>query len=255
MHKEATYGKILLKQKFKQTEKQIQNFALQIAKVSAFDFAEIESPLTELVSEGVLIIQDDYLICKRMVRDGEISEARSKAGKSGGVSNKKKNFAYANNEAKPEAKDQTNQEANLVIENEVVSVIENEIEIVTAVEVEKPKKAKSELKKIEIVFPFFTENFKAQWQLWKAYKSKEHNFKYKSELSEQASLNELSNLSGGNETIAIAIMNQSMTKGWKGFFALKNNNQNGNRNNNSQQSDAGTRQAANNAVDKMLGQQ
>jgi hypothetical protein len=237
MHKESTYGKILLKQKFKQTDKQIQNFALQVAKVSAFDFAEIENPLTELISEGVLLIDGDYLICKRMVRDAEISEKRSNAGFKGGASNKNKNFAYTKGEAKQEAKPltnyQANSEANTVIENGVEIVNENESIIENGVETGKAKKAKVQTQKIEIIYPFFTENFKVQWQLWKTYKSKEHNFKYKSELSEQASLNELSNLSGGNETIAIAIMNQSMTKGWKGFFELKNNNQNGNGNNNS----------------------
>lgn len=218
MHKEATYGKILLKQKFKQTDKQIQNFALQVAKVSAFDFAEIENPLIELLSEGVLLIDGDYLVCKRMVRDAEISEKRSNAGVKGGASNKNKNFAYTKIEAKPLTNSQANSEANTVIENGVV----NESVVESVVEVEKTKKAKNPVQKIEIVYPFFTENFKVQWQLWKTYKSKEHNFKYKSELSEQASLNELSNLSGGNETTAIAIMNQSMTKGWKGFFELKN---------------------------------
>lgn len=138
MHKESTYGKILLKQKFKQTDKQIQNFALQVAKVSAFDFAEIENPLTELLSEGVLLIDGDYLVCKRMVRDAEISEKRSNAGFKGGASNKNKNFAYTNSEAKQEAKpltnSQANSEANTVIENGVVnvneSVIKNEVAIV-----------------------------------------------------------------------------------------------------------------------------
>lgn len=85
-----------------------------------------------------------------------------------------------------------------------------------------PRKPKIDIQKTEINFPFKTENFKVQWQLWKAYKSKEFGFKYKSVESEQASLVELSNLSKENETTAIAIMNQSMAKGWKGFFELKN---------------------------------
>jgi len=230
LHKEATYGKILLKQKFKQSDKQIKNFALQIAKLTAFDLLEIENPLFELVSECVLIIEGDFLICKRMVRDAEISEKRSNAGVKGGASNKNKNFAYtkseANQEAKPQANTKANSEANTVIENGVVIV--NEIvsknEIVVAVE--KQKKAKSEIQKQEVEYPFFTENFKVQWQAWKVYKSKEHNFKYKSIQSEQASLIELSNLSSGKETTAIAIMNQSMAKGWKGFFELKEVRQN-----------------------------
>lgn len=86
-----------------------------------------------------------------------------------------------------------------------------------------PKAAVIDVIKIE--YPFFTENFKTQWQLWKVYKSKEFNFKYKSVQSEQASLTELSNLSQKSEKTAIEIINQSMAKGWKGFFQLKNETQ------------------------------
>ena len=64
---------------------------------------------------------------------------------------------------------------------------------------------------------------------------------------------ELSNLSQGKESTAIAIMNQSMAKGWKGFFELKNNNQNGNWNNNNKQSDSELKSSVNDAVDRMLG--
>lgn len=135
LHKEATYGKILLKQKFKQNDKQIKNFALQIAKLTAFDLLEIENPLIELVSEGVIFIDGDYLICKRMVRDAEISEKRSNAGVKGGSSNKNKNFAYTNSEAKPQANIEANSEANTVIVN--VNEIESKNEIVVADEKEK----------------------------------------------------------------------------------------------------------------------
>jgi hypothetical protein len=37
----------------------------------------------------------------------------------------------------------------------------------------------------------------------------------------------LNNLASGIEDIAIKIIHQSMANGWKGFFQLKNNNQNG----------------------------
>lgn len=105
--------------------------------------------------------------------------------------------------------------------------IEIEIGAVYEVKDGKPKKAKAEIQKSEVVFPFETEKFKVHWQLWKAYKSKEHNFKYKSIQSEQASLVELSNLANGLEETAILIINQSLAKGWKGFFELKNNYQHG----------------------------
>ncbi len=91
MHKEKVYGKILLKQKFKQSEKQSENFANQIARLSSFSLPEICSPFDELISEGVLEIDGDYLVCNRMVKDAELSQIRAKAGKKG--AQKKKDFA------------------------------------------------------------------------------------------------------------------------------------------------------------------
>lgn len=84
------------------------------------------------------------------------------------------------------------------------------------------KGKKAEIQKFELVFPWESEEFKTQWELWKDYKLKEHKFGYKTLQSEQASLTELSNLSKGNEKTAIKIMHQSMSNGWKGFFELKN---------------------------------
>lgn len=129
MHKEPTYGKLLLKQRFKQSDNQNENFASQIARMSTFDSAEIKNPLSELLQEKILIIEDDVLICSRMVKDAEISQKRANAGKNGGTSNKDKNFAYANNKAKPKAntkpKGKAKSEANTVNVNGDVNVIEN----------------------------------------------------------------------------------------------------------------------------------
>lgn len=75
----------------------------------------------------------------------------------------------------------------------------------------------------EVKFPFESEIFKSQWQLWKVYKQKEFKFSFKTVISEQSQLTELRNLSENNEKTAIAIINQSMAHGWKGFFELKNN--------------------------------
>lgn len=72
-----------------------------------------------------------------------------------------------------------------------------------------------------VIFPFDSEEFKKWWGYWKEYKSKDHKFKYKSHISEQAALKELSNFANGNENIALQIIEQSIAKGWKGFFELK----------------------------------
>ena len=81
--------------------------------------------------------------------------------------------------------------------------------------------------KIDIVYPWTSDQFMNYWGIWKDYKSKEHKFKFKSAGSEQASLSELVKLSDGKETTACMIIQQSMAKGWKGFFELKTEN-NGN---------------------------
>lgn len=73
----------------------------------------------------------------------------------------------------------------------------------------------------EIVLPFDSENFKAQWQLWKAYKKKQHRFTYKHEASEQAALTSLSNMATGQERKAISILHYTMANGWKGFVVPK----------------------------------
>ena len=74
----------------------------------------------------------------------------------------------------------------------------------------------------KVVYPFDSSEFALQWQAWKQYRTTEHRQRYRSAESEQAALAELGTLSGLNEQTAIAILHQSMGKGWKGFFELKN---------------------------------
>lgn len=104
MHKSETYGKILLKQKHKQTLKQVENFALLLVKHLPYDLQTVCLAITELVDEGVLIIEDDFLIQKRMVKDNSISCVRSKSGSKGGkkTQSKDKDFAKAKSEANTE---------------------------------------------------------------------------------------------------------------------------------------------------------
>lgn len=101
MHKSDPYGKVLLKQKYKQTDKQINNFALQVAKGFPFDVACVLAALTELVEEKVIEIDGDFLVQKRMVKDALISDKRANSGKKGGstTQSKSKNFAKAKDEA------------------------------------------------------------------------------------------------------------------------------------------------------------
>lgn len=85
----------------------------------------------------------------------------------------------------------------------------------------KKEDKKKEDKREVVIFPFNSENFKKQWNVWKKYKSDQFNFKYKSEATEQAALSSLSKLAT-NEFDAIEIIHESIANGWKGFFELKN---------------------------------
>jgi len=129
MHKSETYGTILLKQKDKQNDKQVLNFAYKVAKFLPYDLHVIVSGIEELLSENVIQIDGDLLIQKRMAKDGLTSDKRALAGSKGGKTtmNKQQNFAQANSQANSE-----NESDN---ENEV----ENKIEIGKESLREKPK--------------------------------------------------------------------------------------------------------------------
>jgi len=107
LHKSEEYGKILLKQKDKQDSKQIKNFALKLLKQMPYTLELIEKSLNELINEGVLLIEGDYLYQKRMVRDNDISLKRSESGKKGG---EKTQFASKFAKAKIKAKRKANYE-------------------------------------------------------------------------------------------------------------------------------------------------
>lgn len=73
-----------------------------------------------------------------------------------------------------------------------------------------------------IVLPFETEKFAEYWSMWKDYKKTQFKFTFKTPQSEQAALKDLINLANGDENESINIIEQSMAKGWKGLFKLKN---------------------------------
>lgn len=59
------------------------------------------------------------------------------------------------------------------------------------------------------------------WKDWMEYKKSEFGFKFKSEQSKKASLKKLYRLSRGDNEIAIAILEEAMSNGYRGFFSLK----------------------------------
>lgn len=104
--------------------------------------------------------------------------------------------------------------------------IENEIEVVNDFEKSEklltdttPKTTKG---RQEIVLPFDSPEFTEHWQWWRKYKQEQFGFKYKSQVTEQAAVNDLVKIAKGDEVTAIEIIRQSIANGWKGFFPVKN---------------------------------
>lgn len=86
LHKQETYGLLCLKQKYKQTESKINNFASMLVNQMPFTFEQIKDGINELFEEDVIYIDEDRLSQKRMLYDGELSRVRSEIGKTGGSS-------------------------------------------------------------------------------------------------------------------------------------------------------------------------
>jgi hypothetical protein len=191
LHKTEEYGKILLKQKDKQTSKHTKNFALKLHKQMPYTIEVIEKALDELVAEDVIQIEGDYLYQKRMVRDNEISIKRSISGKIGGEKTK-----FASRFAK--AKSQANSENEYEYENEIVT------------EKKKPKKKRTQL---EFTLP---EDIKPD--VWAGFEEMRRGIK--APLTHKARLLILSELEkiGGDKN---AILEQSISRSWRGVFPLR----------------------------------
>ena len=121
LHKSEPYGKILLKQKYKQNESMCLNFASMLLRQMPYMMSEIHDGLEELLDNKIIEIDGDYLLQKRMVKDGELSEKRAVAGQKGGK--KSLGFCSSKSQSKTRSKNISKSEANS--ENE----IENEIDI------------------------------------------------------------------------------------------------------------------------------
>lgn len=72
----------------------------------------------------------------------------------------------------------------------------------------------------QVELPWKDQKFTEAWRLWTNFKKEQFQFSYK-QISEQGALKDLTELSAGDMDKAIAIIHQSIKKGWKGFFELK----------------------------------
>ncbi|KAA6340118.1 hypothetical protein EZS27_011998 [termite gut metagenome] len=98
MHKSEQYGRIKLKEKYKQNQSNSKNFAIMLNRHLPYDVQTIESALNELFENDVLQLNEDTISQKRMVKDYTLSEKRSISGQKGGKNVKNSNTRKLYNE-------------------------------------------------------------------------------------------------------------------------------------------------------------
>jgi hypothetical protein len=86
-------------------------------------------------------------------------------------------------------------------------------------------KIKSKIKK-GVVYPFQEKEFLDAWKIWIEERA-DNNYKKYSERAEQAALHKLQKISNHDYKTAITIINESISNGWRGLFALKRDKQQG----------------------------
>jgi len=72
----------------------------------------------------------------------------------------------------------------------------------------------------EVIYPFQNKEFIEAWNVW-VLERKEKRLKSYTQRGEQSALHNLQKISGDDYKTAIQIINNSITHGWQGLFALK----------------------------------
>jgi hypothetical protein len=258
MHKSEHYGKILLQQngeicynKVATSEicynKIVTKFAQKLSRLMPYDVSEIENSLLELLGKNVVKIEkkkgkseEFFLLQKRMVRDGELSDKRSKAGKSGMLIRYKSGakggeICYNKSDNKFITNGLTNQQQNAEDEDE------DEYYIKDHEKREKEKEGvgeKEKGKKVLFDLSFLEDDFKNPFVEWMEYKHQRKET-YKTQKSVETCYMRLKKLSGFNPENASLIVEQSMANNWAGLFELKISSNGKTGNNNNLQSQSG----------------
>ena len=80
--------------------------------------------------------------------------------------------------------------------------------------------------KEDVVFPFQEKEFLDTWKIW-IEERRESGIKKYTNRGEQSALHKLQKISNHDYKTAIAIINESISQGWRGLFALKRDKQQG----------------------------
>lgn len=76
-----------------------------------------------------------------------------------------------------------------------------------------------------VVYPFQEKEFKDTWKIW-IEERRANQYKKYTERAEQGALHKLQKISNHDYKTAITIINESISNGWRGLFALKESKQN-----------------------------
>jgi len=87
-------------------------------------------------------------------------------------------------------------------------------------EKEKEKEKDNDNDNEKVIYPFPSERFSEGWKYWIEFKRAHFKFKFASSTSEQTALKSLQFLAGGDEETALKIIEQSISNGWRGLFAI-----------------------------------
>lgn len=214
LHKQEEYGKILLKQKHKQSDKQIENFAKVIARLLPFDLQYILIGLEDLVEEKVLRIDGDYLIQKRMVRDNEISVMRSAVGKKG-QKVKKQNQQNSEDILLKQSDKQNTVIGNGIVNDNGSNTTTPNLNTNTPSGNQKPKPPRKKKPEVfDFPLPFQSDAFKKAWEEWFNYRAKRGKA-YDTEISVVKALESLKEM---GEDMAIKSINNSIASQYQGLF-------------------------------------
>lgn len=82
------------------------------------------------------------------------------------------------------------------------------------------RKRENTLKREEVILPFEENEFREVWELW-LQERRDRRLKAFTPRGEQAALHDLYQMSNQNHETAIAIIKQSISKGWQGLFPIK----------------------------------
>ncbi len=223
MHKSERYGEILLRQKDRQSDQQILNFAGKLARQMPYDTGTIARSLAELLDEGVLSIDGDRLFQRRMVKDNEISEKRSAAGAKGAMQKngygKGPSKTPGKHGGKAGAKHPANSENEIESENEYE--IESEYKEGGISSVEEEPTPQERTGKRKDAFDSFANGDRELLAALRGFEKMRQ--KIKKPLTDDAKTRALKKLVGLAEDreAQIAILNQSEDQCWQGLFALR----------------------------------